>query len=81
MVKKNKQNKQKGGKADLIKYDAGGTDLGSSKGFVPYFENIGGEIVWTINSIIAATNVIGDLINLPGDMGTAWGSNTPPELK
>ena len=72
---------QKGGNVDLIDYNSGGVRLGNSAGFIPYVENIGGQIIWTINSIIAATNVIGDLINLPGDMGTAWGSNTPPELK
>jgi hypothetical protein len=80
-VKKNNKKKQKGGKADLIKYDAGGTDLGSTKGFVPFVQNIAGGIVWTINSIIASTNAIGSVLNLASDMGTAWGPNVPPDLK
>jgi hypothetical protein len=83
MVKKgkNKKEKQKGGKADLIQYDKGGTDLGSTKGFVPFIENIAGGIVWTINSIIASTNAIGSVLGLASDMGTAWGPNVPPDLK
>jgi hypothetical protein len=81
MVKKNKKEKQKGGRADLIQYDAGGTDLGNSAGFVPFVENIAGGIVWTINSIIASTNAIGSVLGLASDMGTAWGPNVPPELK
>jgi hypothetical protein len=79
MVKKN--GKQKGGKAELIDYNAGGTSLGNSKGFVPFAENIAGGIIWTINSIIASTNVIGDVMSLSSDMGTAWGPNVPPDLK
>jgi hypothetical protein len=83
MVKKNGKNekKQKGGKAQLINYNAGGTSLGNSQGFVPFVENIAGGIIWTINSIIASTNVIGDIMSLGSDMGTAWGPNVPPELK
>jgi hypothetical protein len=81
MVKKNKKEKQKGGRADLIQYDAGGTDLGNSAGFVPFVENIAGGIVWTINSIIASTNAIGSVLGLASDMGTAWGPNVPPDLK
>jgi hypothetical protein len=79
MAKKNK--KQKGGKANLIQYNYGGTNLGSSKGFVPFTQNIAGGIIWTINSIIASTNVINDVMSLGSDMGTAWGPNVPPELK
>jgi hypothetical protein len=79
MIKKNR--KQKGGRADLIKYDSGGTDLGSTKGFVPFVENIAGGIVWTINSIVASTNAIGSVLSLATDMGTAWGPNVPPDLK
>ena len=56
MVRKNKKEKQKGGRADLIKYDAGGTKLGNSAGFVPFVQNIAGGITWTLNSIIASTN-------------------------
>jgi hypothetical protein len=83
MVKKSEKNKkkQKGGKAQLIDYNAGGVYLGNSQGFVPFVENIAGGIVWTINSIIASTNVIGDIMSLGSDMGTAWGPNVPPELK
>jgi hypothetical protein len=90
MVKKNvkksknigkNEMKQKGGKADLIDYNAGGVYLGNSAGFVPFVENIAGGIVWTINTIIASTNVIGDIMSLGSDMGTAWGPNVPPELK
>ena len=83
MVKKNGKNekKQKGGKAQLIDYNAGGTSLGNSQGFIPFVENIAGGIIWTINSIIASTNVIGDIMSLGSDMGTAWGPNVPPELK
>jgi len=81
MVKKNKKEKQKGGRVDLIKYDAGGTDLGDSAGFVPFVENIAGGIVWTINSIIASTNAIGSVLSISSDMGTAWGPNVPPDLK
>lgn len=83
MVKKNGKNekKQKGGKAPLIDYNAGGTSLGNSQGFVPFVENIAGGIIWTINSIIASTNVIGDIMSLGSDMGTAWGPNVPPDLK
>jgi hypothetical protein len=73
--------KQKGGNADLINYNSGGLTLGNSAGFVPYVENIAGGIIWTINSIIASTNVIGDILHLGSDMGTAWGPNTPPDLK
>jgi hypothetical protein len=76
-----KKNKQKGGNAKLIDYNEGGLDLGKSAGFVPYVENIAGGIIWTINSIIASTNVIGDILSLGSDMGTAWGPNTPPDLK
>jgi hypothetical protein len=79
MAKKNK--KQKGGKANLIQYNYGGTNLGSSKGFVPFAQNIAGGIIWTINSIIASTNVIEDVMSLGSDMGTAWGPNVPPDLK
>ena len=78
---KNKKKEQKGGRADLIDYNAGGTSLGNSAGFVPFVENIAGGIIWTISSIIASTNVIGDILNLGSDMGTAWGPNVPPELK
>ena len=81
MVKKYKKEKQKGGRLDLIKYDAGGTNLGNSAGFVPFVENIAGGIVWTINSIVASTNAIGSVLNIASDMGTAWGPNVPPELK
>ena len=73
--------KQKGGKAELIDYNAGGLTLGNSAGFVPFVENIAGGIIWTINSIIASTNVIGDIMSLGSDMGTAWGPNVPPDLK
>jgi len=78
---KGKKNKQNGGKADLIDYNEGGLTLGNSAGFVPFVENIAGGIIWTINSIIASTNVIGDIMSLGSDMGTAWGPNTPPDLK
>jgi len=84
MVKKKgkkTQKDQKGGNASLIDYNSGGVSLGNSAGFIPYVENIGGQIIWTINSIISATNVIGDLIGLPGDMATAWGPNVPSNLK
>ena len=84
MVKKKgkkTQKDQKGGNISLIDYNSGGVSLGNSAGFIPYVENIGGQIIWTINSIISATNVIGDLISLPGDMATAWGPNVPPNLK
>jgi hypothetical protein len=85
MVKNEKKSKnkrkQKGGKAALIDYNQGGISLGSSKGFVPFVENIAGGIIWTINSIIASTNVIGDIMSLGSDMGTAWGPNVPPDLK
>lgn len=80
-VKKNNKKKQKGGRGDLIKYDAGGTNLGKTAGFVPFVENIAGGIVWTINSIIASTNAIGSVLNLANDMGTAWGPNVPQDLK
>ena len=80
MVKKIKKT-QKGGNVDLIDYNSGGVRLGNSAGFIPYVENIGGQIIWTINSIISATNVIQDLISLPGNMATAWGPNVPPDLK
>ena len=73
--------KQKGGKAELINYNAGGVYLGKSAGVVPFVENIAVGLVWTINSIIASTNVIGDVISLSSDMGTAWGPNVPPDLK
>ena len=81
MVKNERKRKQKGGKADLIDYNRGGMTLGDSKGFVPFVENIAGGIIWTINSIIASTNVIGDVMSLSSDMGTAWGPNVPPDLK
>ena len=77
MVKK----KQRGGRADLIDYNAGGTKLGNSAGFIPFFENIAGGILWTINSIIATTNTIGNVMSLGKDMGTAFGPNVPPDLK
>ena len=73
--------KQSGGKAALIDYNRGGISLGSSQGFVPFVENIAGGIIWTINSVIASTNVIGDIMSLGSDMGTAWGPNVPPDLK
>ena len=79
--KKGKKNKLKGGKADLIDYNSGGLNLGDSDGVIPFVENIAGGIVWTINSIIASTNVIGDIMSLGSDMGTAWGPNVPPDLK
>lgn len=77
MVKK----KQRGGRAELIDYNAGGISLGNSAGFVPFVENIAGGIIWTINTIIASTNTIGSIIGLSSDMGTAWGPNVPPDLK
>ena len=88
MVKKNgkkskskSEGKQKGGKAELIDYNAGGLTLGNSAGFVPFVENIAGGIIWTINTIIASTNTIESIMSLGSDMGTAWGPNTPPDLK
>jgi len=82
MVKKNKKkNRQKGGRADLIQYNYGGTDLGDSAGFIPFVQNIAGGVVWTINSIIASTNTIGSIIGLASDMGTAWGPNVPQDFK
>ena len=83
MSKKKVRNhkKHKGGKAALIDYNSGGISLGNSQGFVPFVENIAGGIIWTINSIIASTNVIGDIMSLGSDMGTAWGPNVPPDLK
>lgn len=55
--------------------------LGDSAGFVPFVENIAGGIIWTINTIIASTNTIESIMSLGSDMGTAWGPNTPPDLK
>lgn len=81
MVRKNIKEKQKGGRADLIEYNRGGTKLGNSAGFIPFVENIAGGITWTLNSIIASTNAIGSVLNLTTDMGTAWGPNVPPDLK
>jgi hypothetical protein len=83
MVKKgkNKKEKQKGGRVDLIQYNRGGTDLGSSQGFIPFVENIAGGIVWSINSIIASTNSVKSVVNIASDMGTAWGPNVPPDLR
>jgi hypothetical protein len=77
MVKK----KQRGGRAELIDYNAGGLSLGNSAGFIPFVENIAGGIIWTINSIIATTNTIGNVMSLGNDMGTAFGPNVPPDLK
>ena len=77
MVKK----KQRGGRAELIDYNAGGLSLGDSAGFIPFVENIAGGIIWTINSIIASTNTIGNIMSLGSDMGTAFGPNVPPDLK
>ena len=77
MVKK----KQRGGRAELIDYNAGGLSLGNSAGFVPFVENIAGGIIWTINTIIASTNTIGNIMTLGSDMGTAFGPNVPPDLK
>ena len=78
MVKNKRKHKQKGGKADLIDYNAGGMTLGNSAGFVPFVENIAGGIIWTI---IASTNTIESIMSLGDDMGTAWGPNVPPDLK
>ena len=77
MVKK----KQRGGRAELIDYNSGGLSLGNSAGFVPFVENIAGGIIWTINTIIASTNTIGNIMTLGSDMGTAFGPNVPPDLK
>lgn len=79
--KKSKNNRQKGGKADLINYNEGGMTLGNSAGFVPFVQNIAGGIIWTINTIIASTNTIESIMSLGSDMGTAWGPNVPPDLK
>ena len=73
--------KQNGGKMDRISYDAGGTSLGWSLGFVPFVQNIAGSIVWSINSVIATVNATESTLNLASDMGTAWGPNVPPDLK
>lgn len=85
MVKNEKKSKnkrkQKGGRAELINYNNGGTNLGNSAGFIPFVENIAGGIIWTINTIIASTNTIGSIMSLGSDMGTAWGPNVPPDLK
>ena len=80
-TKRKNKRKQKGGKADLIDYNAGGMTLGNSAGFVPFVENIAGGIIWTINTIIASTNTIESIMSLGSDMGTAWGPNVPPDLK
>jgi hypothetical protein len=79
---KNKnKGKQNGGRINLISYDAGGTSLGSSAGFIPFVQNIAGSIVWSINSVIATVNATESTLNLASDMGTAWGPNVPPDLK
>jgi hypothetical protein len=75
------KSKQNGGRLDLIDYNSGGTRLGWSAGFVPLVENIAGGVIWTINSIIATVNATETTLNLPSDMGTAWGPNVPPDLK
>ena len=73
--------KQNGGKMNLISYDAGGTSLGSSAGFIPFVQNIAGSVVWSINSVIATVNATESTLKLASDMGTAWGPNVPPDLK
>jgi hypothetical protein len=75
------KSKQNGGRINLIDYNAGGTSLGSSAGFIPFVENIAGSIIWSINSVIATVNATESTLNLASDMGTAWGPNVPPELK
>jgi len=73
MVKKNVK-KQKGGMEDAISWNKGGP--GGS--LVTLGEDIIGTIVYTINSVINATGVVADLIELPSDMGTAFTETNAP---
>ena len=76
MVKKNNRKKrlQKGGVEDAISWSRGGP--GGS--LVTLGEDIIGTIVYTINSLVNATGVVKDIIELPADMGTAFTETNAP---
>lgn len=68
-----KNKKMKGGATDeLIPWDYGGT------GITDLPDDIIGVIVHTINTIINAADAVLDIIELPGDVGTAFSSPTEP---
>ena len=81
MVKKSKNKKQKGGRADILDYKLGGPNLGELDGFINFGLNIAGGIIWSINSVIASANTIEDIMHLNSDLGTAWGPNVPQSFK
>jgi len=69
---KRKTKKMNGGKEEAISWDYGGT------GITDLPADIIGVIVHTINTIINASASVTDIMELPGDMGTAFSSPTEP---
>ena len=64
--------KFKGGQAELIPWDYGGTAIEDLPA------DIIGVIVHTINTIVNAVFVVDNLVGLPANMGAAFSSETEP---
>ena len=64
--------KFKGGRAELIPWDYGGTAIEDLPA------DIIGVIVHTINTIVNAVFVVDNLVGLPANMGAAFSSETEP---
>jgi hypothetical protein len=71
-MKYKKIKKQKGGESQAISWDYGGT------GITDLPADIIGVIIYTINTIINAIDVVTDITELPGDMGTAFSEPNAP---
>ena len=67
-----KNKKIKGGQAEAIPWDYGGTSITDLPA------DIIGVIVHTINTIVNAVDVVDQIVGLPADMGTAFSSPTEP---
>ena len=69
---KSKSKKLNGGKAEVIPWEYGGTQITDLPA------DIIGVIVHTINTIVNAVAVVDNVIELPANMGTAFSSPTEP---
>lgn len=71
-IKLGRKSKLKGGKAEAISWDHGGT------GITDLPADIIGVIVHTINTIVNAVAVVDQIVGLPANMGTAFSSPNEP---
>jgi len=69
---KSKSKKLSGGKAEVIPWEYGGTNIEDLPA------DIIGVIVHTINTIVNAVAVVDNVVELPANMGTAFSSPTEP---